>query len=71
MSKYVVNNCEQIHSSDNFCWSKNTFCQDCTDCLLKKIYQLCKEDYVEIGGAELRYDTLCDIMELYKIQEVE
>lgn len=43
MNKYVVNNCEQIHSSDNFCWSKNIFCQDCTDCIIKQIVELCKD----------------------------
>lgn len=43
--KYIIKNCEQIHSSDNFCWSKNVFCQDCTDCLLKRIYKDVKTVY--------------------------
>lgn len=41
--RYIIKNCEQIHSSDNFCWSKNVLCQDCTDCILKQIVELCKE----------------------------
>ena len=44
MSKYIIKNCEQIHSSDNFCWSKNVLCQDCTDCVMKQIVELCKKE---------------------------
>ena len=40
--RYIIKNCEQIHSSDNFCWSKNVLCQDCTDCILKQIVEKCK-----------------------------
>lgn len=45
LSKYIIKNCEQIHSSDNFCWSKNILCQDCTDCLFKRIYEDVKTVY--------------------------
>lgn len=44
MSKYIIKNCEQIHSSDNFCWSKNVLCQDCTDCVMKQIVEKCKKE---------------------------
>lgn len=71
MNKYIIKNCEQIHSSDNFCWSKNILCQDCTDCVMKQIYKLCKDDYVQFGDKELRYDTLENIIKLLDIQEVE
>jgi len=45
MGKYIIKNCEQIHSSDNFCWSKNILCQNCTDCVLKQIYEDVKTVY--------------------------
>lgn len=41
MNKYIIKNCEQIHSSDNFCWSKNISCQDCTNCVMKQIVKEC------------------------------
>ena len=44
MSKYIIKNCEQIYSSDNFCWRKNVFCQDCTDCVIKQIVEKCKKE---------------------------
>ena len=55
MSKYIIKNCEQIHSSDNFCWRKNVLCddlydcdlqrcQDCTDCVIKQIVEKCKKE---------------------------
>ena len=75
MSKYIIKNCEQIHSADNFCWSKNLFCQDCTDCVLKQIVELCKENlnsletYVDVRSFECV--ALQDILKLLDIQEVE
>ena len=75
LSKYIIKNCEQIHSSDNFCWSKNVPCQDCTDCVLKQIVELCKENlnsletYVDIRNFECI--ILQNILQLLDIQEVE
>ena len=74
MSKYVIKNCEQIHSADNFCWSKNVLCQDCTDCVLKQIVELCKENlnsletYVDIRSFECV--TLQNVLKLLDIQEI-
>lgn len=75
MSGYIIKNCEQIHSSDNFCWSKNVLCQDCTDCVLKQIVELCKENlnsleaYVDVRSFECA--MLQNILQLLDIQEVE
>lgn len=77
MGKYIIKNCEQIHSSDNFCWSKNILCQDCTDCVLKQIVDLCKpvkKEYLEhkldalIAG---KFNIAGKILLLLDIQEVE
>lgn len=74
MGKYIIKNCEQIHSSDNFCWSKNVFCQDCTDCVMKQIVELCRENlnsletYVDVRSFECV--ALQNILKLLDIQEV-
>jgi len=74
MSKYIIKNCEQIHSADNFCWSKNVLCQDCTDCILKQIVELCKgsirENERNIYRAG-RMSLAINILGLLDIQEVE
>lgn len=74
MSRYIIKNCEQIHSSDNFCWSKNILCQDCTDCVMKQIVELCRENlnsletYVDVRSFECV--ALQNILKLLDIQEV-
>ena len=77
MSRYIIKNCEQIHSSDNFCWNKNVLCQDCTDCVMKQIVELCKpvkKEYLEhkldalIAG---KFNIAGKILLLLDIQEVE
>ena len=50
---------------------KEQYCEDCTDCVMKQIYKLCKDDYTQFGDKELRYDTLENIIKLLDIQEVE
>lgn len=69
MSKYIIKNCEQIHSSDNFCWSKNIPCQDCTDCVMKQIVELCKEELK--GQYSDTWSLVQKISKLLDIEEVE
>ena len=73
MSRYIIKNCEQIHSSDNFCWSKSMFCQDCTDCLLKQIVELCSEYSGKWEDCDFSngFGLSDEIFELLDIQEVE
>jgi hypothetical protein len=79
MSKYIIKNCEQIHSSDNFCWSKNVRCQDCTDCVMKQIVELARGNTGTCANCETEppCDNICDtyrlnkILQLLDIQEVE
>lgn len=81
-NKYIIKSCEQIHSSDNFCWSKNILCQDCTDCVLKQIVEKCKKEIrvyrntlLPNDGANTlhfgRQSFAYDILQLLDIQEVE
>lgn len=86
MSKYIIKNCPNswtynrpkaicglTYKTGGFKGETTSYkhCQDCTDCVLKQIYDLCKEDYTQFGDKELRYDTLEDIIKLLDIQEVE
>lgn len=82
--KYIIRNCP-AHSKDalDFCFAKNAtqaICYKCTDCLLKQIVELCKEEKTincNIDGKEqvlkAYYHThLGDkILELLDIQECE
>lgn len=73
--KYVIKNCpnyDDYFYPNETCRKKySQYCQDCTDCVLKQIYKLCKDDYTQFGDKELRYDTLEEIIKLLDIQEVE
>lgn len=79
MSKYIIKNCEQIHSSDNFCWSKNILCQDCTDCVMKQIVEKCKNNQKlkwQVGEKPEQWISFNNpssyqILQLLDIQEVE
>ena len=69
--KYKVKNCPVIYSEDK-CYSvkiPHFNCKDCTDCLIKQVIEKCKNDCVDFGGKELRYDTLDDILQLFEIEE--
>jgi len=70
--KYIIKNCPALSFSLGFyCDEYQKKCQDCTDCVMKQIYKLCKDDYIQFGDKELRYDTLENIIKLLDIQEVE
>ena len=45
-NKYVIRNCPalyQINGMTNECLGTDYQCQDCTDCVLKKIVELCNK----------------------------
>lgn len=85
MNKYIIRNCP-CYNKDYSCQSKDNitgkFCQDCTNCLLKQIVELCNRiislnnttDFIDIDmykhavavGFVARY-----ILQLLDIQEVE
>ena len=70
-NRYVILNCPTL-MGNRLCFGKTTKqCADCTDCVMKQIYKLCKDDYTQFGDKELRYDTLEEIIKLLDIQEVE
>ena len=75
MSKYIIKNCSAFDSKYNECHSKiephKLYCQDCTDCVIKQIVELCeqyKKDYNTTNGVWLLANN---IINLLNIQEVE
>ena len=74
MGRYIIKNCEQIHSADNFCWSKNVLCQDCTDCVMKQIVELCEyyKKYIDCKADCPSFRMfLSKLLSKLDIQEVE
>lgn len=76
--KMIIRNCPAIYGiDDGFLCSyredeeDEKYCLDCTNCILKQIYKLCKDDYTQFGDKELRYDTLEEIIKLLDIEEAE
>lgn len=73
--KYIIKNCpnyDDYFNPNETCRKKySQYCQDCTDCVLKQIYKLCRDDYTQFGDKELRYDTLEEIIKLLDIQDGE
>lgn len=78
--KMIIKNCPAFDSKYNECHSKiephKIYCMDCTDCILKQIVDLCKEESsiiqhkrkVKVKGLNKLADR---IFELLDIQEVE
>lgn len=75
MSKYIIKNCDCILSSGRCNVKSLVYCQDCTDCVMKQIVELCKknlnslETYVDVRSLECT--VLQNILQLLDIQEVE
>lgn len=76
MSKYIIKNCPALSFSLGFyCDEYQKKCQDCTDCVMKQIVELCKENlnsletYIDIRSLECT--VLQNILKLLDIQEVE
>lgn len=81
MTKYIIKNCPAIEAyyiCGKYC--KRTYCKDVTDCLLKSIADLCKDEKSK-GFCITRYGIkepisegygfACRILQLLKIEECE
>lgn len=82
MDKYVIRNCpcffeenEEVNDyTCSWCDTEELACQDCTDCVIKQIVELCKENlnsletYVDVRSFECV--ALQDILKLLDIREV-
>ena len=76
MSKYIVRNCPALSFSLGFyCDEYQKKCQDCTDCVMKQIVELCKETCRKrctnncLG--KKKYRGYGQILQKLDIQEVE
>ena len=84
--KYIIRNCPAYDYDEEFDYHicKQPLvpyecsvddCQDCTDCVMKQVVELCKENlnsletYVDIRSLECV--TLQNILKLLDVQEVE
>ena len=79
--KYVITNCPAILRMTKVCDDYRTtrdnpqLCKDCTDCVMKQIVELCKENlnsletYVDVRSLECT--ILQSILKLLDIQEIE
>lgn len=73
--KYIINNCP-IFGTDYSCGEGFDRCATCTDCIMKQIVELCKEESsliqhkqkIRVKGLNKLADK---IFELLDIQEVE
>lgn len=79
---YVIQNCPAcrqyqagVYTCDDLYDCDLQRCQDCTDCVMKQIVELCKENlnsletYVDVRSIECA--VLQNILQLLDIQEVE
>lgn len=66
MVKYIIRNCPANYPvlGKNECLCGDTECQDCTDCIMKQIVDLCKKE----GYGYIAREILHNILD---IQEVE
>ena len=86
MSKYIIKNCPcyvQYENSLHLCCDGqgDGECQDCTDCAMKQIVELCKDDLKPVrewqeGDAvfvEYKNDAYLakNILQLFEIEECE
>jgi hypothetical protein len=76
--KYVIKNCEVIFRNGDFyfCQSsknlaKNVYCQDCTDCVLKWIVQVCNEYSDKWEDCDFSNGLSDEILKLFDIEECE
>lgn len=83
-NKYIIKNCDCILSSGRCNVKSLIFCQDCTDCIMKQIVELCKDAQSECSCQNPIKDIDCfectsggraelgtEILKLLDIQEVK
>ena len=72
---YSITNKQDGELTYKFEFDENSKCQDCTDCLLKQIVELCKENLqkgcVNYCLGKKKYYGYGRILQLLDIQEVE
>lgn len=77
-NKYIIKNCPARNNGyfKDCVGTYHNECQDCTDCLLKQIVEMCRQPNEPYYNSECEYgigriDMGEDILELLEIQECE
>lgn len=84
MKKYIIKNCpaflddvQLLEFSEGTCNSlqtHRTYCQDCTDCVLKRIVEMC-QTYKKVECCQLteyaRREVAMKILDMLEIEECE
>ena len=76
MSKYIIRNCPALSFSLGFyCDEHQKKCQDCTNCVMKQIVELCKETCrkrcTNYCLGKRKYSGYGQILQKLDIQEIE
>ena len=79
-NKYIVRNCPNYFRGKrgNYCDLDIGSCQDCTDCVIKQIVELCKnKDYfvkrfpnAQFSSGVQNSELAFDILQLFDIEEI-
>lgn len=69
---YVIRNCPAYSETQGVYWTcyednNKLLCQDCPDCVMKQIVELCKEDWEDMTVSKFQSELLNKI----DIREVE
>ena len=75
-NKYVIRNCPALYHIEgmtNECLDTDYQCQDCTDCVMKNIVELCgKYQVIDAGYQKVAINYLAsEILKLLDIEECE
>jgi len=76
MSKYIIKNCPAILPMTKLCDNENMknppdFCENITDCLLKQIVELCKEEWDLRPDMNIDDNSPKEVLQLLEIEEVD
>ena len=75
MNKYIVKNCPALQLT-YYCDTHHSKCQDCTDCLIKRVIEVCKKEavinypkrekeFITVNG----YQAILNMFEIERINE--
>ncbi len=80
MSKYIARNCPCLgFQIGYYCFDRADYCKNCNDCLIKQVIEKCKKEdyfvpkypYSQYQEGVLNSTLANDILQLFKIEEVE
>lgn len=78
--KYIIRNCPCNVTAEDMCdWenTNETYCQGCTDCVMKQIVELCKEESsiiqhkqrIKVKGLNKLADRIFELLDIQEITD--